>query len=123
MIPEFFAALEEEVHRQTAEGRTAILVGMHLCGNLSERAIELFQRIPLIKALILSPCCLPKLRRGVTDFDSFQRNEEEDLYVAWSRYLEEKMDENSHHTNLTVQRYFDKEMHSIKNAIITGVKC
>ena len=121
MIPEFFTELEKEVHRQAAEGRTAILVGMHLCGNLSERAIEVFQRIPLIKALILSPCCLPKLRRGIP-FDSFQRHEEEDLYVTWSRYLEEKMDENSQHTNLTVQRYFDKEVHSIKNAIITGVK-
>jgi hypothetical protein len=122
MIPEFLVALEQEVHRQTAGGRTAILVGMHLCGNLSERAIELFQRIPLIKALILSPCCLPKLRSGITDFDSFQKHEEEDMYIAWSRYLEEKMDENSQKANLTVERYFDKEMHSIKNAIITGVK-
>jgi hypothetical protein len=122
MIPEFLVALEQEVYRQTAGGRTAILVGMHLCGNLSERAIELFQRIPLIKALILSPCCLPKLRSGITDFDSFQKHEEEDMYIAWSRYLEEKMDENSQKGNLTVERYFDKEMHSIKNAIITGVK-
>jgi hypothetical protein len=32
------------------------------------------------------------------------------------------MDENSQKGNLTVERYFDKEMHSIKNAIITGVK-
>jgi len=59
-IPEFFAEVEQEVHRHTDEGRTAILVGMHLCGNLSERAIELFRRIPLIKALVLSPCCCTK---------------------------------------------------------------
>jgi hypothetical protein len=132
MIPEFFAELEQEVRRHTIEGRTAILVGMHLCGNLSERAIELFRRIPLIKALVLSPCCLPKLRKGVTVFDLFEKNIGEDPYFAWSRYLEERinedmtneetMNEESKGTNVAVRSYFDTYMHSIKNTIITAVK-
>jgi len=122
MIPEFFAELEQEVHRHSVEGRSAILVGMHLCGNLSERAIELFRRIPLIKALVLSPCCLPKLRKGVTAFDLFEKDRGEDPYFAWSRYLEERINEESKETNLTVRSYFDSYMHSIKNTIITAVK-
>eukprot|EP00553_Chaetoceros_curvisetus_P005936 CAMPEP_0204619680 /NCGR_PEP_ID=MMETSP0717-20131115/5971_1 /ASSEMBLY_ACC=CAM_ASM_000666 /TAXON_ID=230516 /ORGANISM="Chaetoceros curvisetus" /LENGTH=256 /DNA_ID=CAMNT_0051633717 /DNA_START=255 /DNA_END=1025 /DNA_ORIENTATION=+ len=62
MSEAFFDELEREVRRQTyQEGRTVLLIGMHLCGNLSERAIEFFQRIELIRAMVLSPCCLPKV--------------------------------------------------------------
>lgn len=40
-----------------------VLVGVHLCGDLSHRAIEIYERVPGVAALVLSPCCLPRRRR------------------------------------------------------------
>lgn len=47
-------------HRQRP---IVILVGMHLCGNLSYRAIEILHTIQFIDAIILCPCCLPKKKK------------------------------------------------------------
>ena len=57
----------------------AALVGMHLCGTLSTRAVEIYAALPAISALILVPCCLDKRadselkveakRRGVPPYD------------------------------------------------------
>ena len=110
--------LEREVHRQTTEeGRTAILVGMHLCGHLSERAIEMFERIPLIRAIILSPCCLPKVRS-----DAFEKclREHQEKYDAWAHYLKEAVQKSVDDTEQNVRLFHDSEIHSIKNAIIIG---
>jgi hypothetical protein len=38
-----------------------VAVGMHLCGSLSPRAIELFEQTDLLDGLILAPCCLHKI--------------------------------------------------------------
>eukprot|EP00471_Norrisiella_sphaerica_P011299 CAMPEP_0184496396 /NCGR_PEP_ID=MMETSP0113_2-20130426/33853_1 /TAXON_ID=91329 /ORGANISM="Norrisiella sphaerica, Strain BC52" /LENGTH=229 /DNA_ID=CAMNT_0026883003 /DNA_START=314 /DNA_END=1003 /DNA_ORIENTATION=+ len=43
--------------------RTAILIGIHLCGTLSSVAVQIFQKVPLLSSLILSPCCMPRRRR------------------------------------------------------------
>lgn len=37
-----------------------VVVGMHLCGPLSPRAVALFGELTAIDALILAPCCLDK---------------------------------------------------------------
>ena len=110
--------LEREVYRQTKEaGRTAILVGMHLCGHLSERAIDMFKRIPLIQAIILSPCCLPKVR---SDAFEVRLTEHEDSYVAWSHYLKEAVQKSVVDKGQNIRLYHDSEVHSIKNAVIIG---
>ena len=112
--------LEQEVHRQTTEeGRTAILVGMHLCGHLSERAIDLFDRISLIRAIILSPCCLPKARS--LSFETCL-TKHQDGYTAWSHYLKEMMEKTDDDIGRTVRLYNDTNIHSIKNAIIVGTR-
>lgn len=41
-----------------AKGRTLIL-GVHLCGALSIKAVELFNTSPRALGLVLKPCCLP----------------------------------------------------------------
>mmetsp|Transcript_29785 Transcript_29785/g.45152 ORF Transcript_29785/g.45152 Transcript_29785/m.45152 type:complete len:240 (-) Transcript_29785:11-730(-) len=46
-----------------------IMVGMHLCGNLSPRAVDLYELVPEIRHLILVPCCLHK----VHDFELKQQ--------------------------------------------------
>ena len=40
-------------------GLPCYLLGMHLCGELSLRAIAAFEAIAGARALILVPCCLP----------------------------------------------------------------
>ena len=118
----FFNEMEQEVRRQVEVGRTAILVGMHLCGNLSEKAIEFFKRIPLIKAMVLSPCCLPNLRKNKDSAFSRYLKDGEDSYVSWSTYLKD-LAQNSGKIDATpVRSYNDTDMHSIKNTIITAVR-
>eukprot|EP00966_Prymnesium_polylepis_P031289 727571-Prymnesium_polylepis.1 len=44
-----------------------MLLGVHLCGTLSLRCVELFNDCPAFGALALKPCCLPDIyfaRRG-----------------------------------------------------------
>lgn len=42
-----------------ADGAPVMLLGVHLCGVLSLRAVQLFNESPCIVALALKPCCLP----------------------------------------------------------------
>jgi hypothetical protein len=118
---EMLQELESIVHQQTKEGRTAILVGMHLCGVLSERAIEFFERIPDIKGIVLSPCCLP--RKHEQKLLSFQKTKGVDPYPEWATYLKERVEGYySSEGTSDVRMYYDTDMHTEKNAIITGVR-
>ena len=36
-----------------------LILGVHLCGTLSLRAVDLFNQHPQARLLILKPCCLP----------------------------------------------------------------
>jgi len=97
--------------------RVPILVGMHLCGHLSTRAIELFQHIPSIGALILCPCCLPSSKQR-------NRTEEvvgENLYEMWADSLMKQTTEMVDNV-ATVRIYKDLEMNSNKNCIIVAVR-
>merc|ERR1712025_1213078 len=40
-------------------GRPVAILGMHLCGQLSLRAIEAFDQLDSAMVVVLSPCCLP----------------------------------------------------------------
>lgn len=131
MSETLFAELQEIVSEQVARGRTPILVGMHLCGVLSERAVEFFERIPSIKGIVLSPCCLPKkhdqkkgktnFTKGKVDYEFLGSNEESGElynYFKWNHYLKEKMSRSTPH----VTSYTDDEMHTEKNAIVVGIR-
>ena len=39
----------------------AMLLGVHLCGTLSLRAVEMYNDAPCIMHMALKPCCLPRL--------------------------------------------------------------
>ncbi|KAL7430428.1 hypothetical protein ACHAXM_002189 [Skeletonema potamos] len=131
MSETLFAELQEIVSEQLDKGRTPILVGMHLCGVLSERAVEFFERIPSIKGIVLSPCCLPKMHeqkkgmtkftKGKVDYEFLGSNEESGElynYFKWSHYLKEKMSRSTPH----VTSFTDDEMHTEKNAIVVGIR-
>ena len=55
-------AAEDVVSSATARNETCVVVGVHLCGDLSRRAVQLWRRAGAA-ALVLSPCCLPRRRR------------------------------------------------------------
>ena len=40
--------------------RVQVLLGMHLCGDLSRRAIEIFDNRADIGAALVAPCCLQR---------------------------------------------------------------
>lgn len=131
MSETLFAELQEIVSEQLDLGRTPILVGMHLCGILSERAVEFFERIPSIKGIVLSPCCLPKKheqKKGITKFikgkvdEEFLGSNEEGgelyNYFKWSNYLKEMVSKSTPNVN----SFTDEEMHTEKNAVVVGLR-
>lgn len=119
MKQEMLVELAEIIYHQVhVKGRTAILVGMHLCGMLSEKAIEFFERIPEIKGVVLSPCCLPS-KFDLFHSTNFQKDKENDSYKGWCDHLEgmlAKCDVNY------LRQYVDEDMHTMKNRIIVCVR-
>ena len=66
-------------------GGKCLVVGVHLCGDLARRAVELWRRSGA-HALVLCPCCLPRRRRA----DAFgfhvadqARKMRVDAYALW----------------------------------------
>ena len=54
------AAADSAVAASADTPPSCVLVGVHLCGQLSPRAVELFAAAPALDALLLVPCCLDK---------------------------------------------------------------
>jgi hypothetical protein len=101
----------------------AVLVGMHLCGDLSIRAIEIFETLPQIKVIILSPCCFPKHDGGSRMEAEAMRHlegiKDETLkYAAWSQYL---LDSISKHCSTSYQTQ-DTNIMSTRNRVIVGCR-
>ena len=57
--------------------------GMHLCGPLSPRAVEIFAALPAAVGIILSPCCLPSKKLSSVASDSGS-TVPVDQYKHWS---------------------------------------
>ena len=53
---------ERIVRDLVARSDACVVVGVHLCGDLSRRAVELWDAAGAA-ALVLAPCCLPRRRR------------------------------------------------------------
>lgn len=47
--------------RDLGEDCHIVLVGMHLCGDLSRRLLQIYADRPHLDACMVSPCCLPRL--------------------------------------------------------------
>lgn len=130
-----FDEISDIVRGQTiTHGRSCILVGMHLCGTLSERAIDIFHRTPEVRGIVLSPCCLPK--RHELSMMSFEKsrpggeassaNPESHNYLRWANYLVERIagrySVGGGEGVADVRLYTDEEMHTEKNAIVVGLR-
>ena len=53
----------DAVAKAERDGGKCLVVGVHLCGDLARRAVELW-RATGAHALVLCPCCLPRRRRA-----------------------------------------------------------
>jgi hypothetical protein len=100
------------------EQHTVVVVGMHLCGLLSLRAIELTNALENAKAIFLSPCCLPRHRRNYKWYEGIEdvRNEET-KYGLWVQHVADQLLSKYH-----VKQWREEAMMSMKRAVVTGVK-
>lgn len=91
-----------------------LVVGMHLCGLLSEAAIAMFNGTAAARCLLLSPCCLPKatLSPVVARANKLRVNQ----YDYWSIHL--LMRVAAARRNLAR----DEAILSTRNAVIVAVK-
>ncbi len=104
--------------------RVVFLVGMHLCGHLSTRAIELFEKISQISALILSPCCLPRAKERIDVVKLTEGSglgHENIMYDHWAQHLKGMVEKVK---DINYCRSFkDCYMNTNKNYLIIGCRC
>jgi hypothetical protein len=73
-------------------GRRVIVMGMHLCGILALRAIDLIRQLPRVEALVLAPCCLPNAAHAEdTPPSVFEPREPHAQYTRWCDFLERRI--------------------------------
>jgi hypothetical protein len=100
----------------------AVLVGMHLCGDLSICAIEIFSKMPQFKAIVLSPCCFPKTGNCRMDPDSMTKltsvKDEHGKYAIWSDYLLKSL--SKHCTSCFSKQ--DANIISSRNTVLVGFR-
>jgi len=90
MSDHFVASLEYSVQQI---GRPTVLLGMHLCGNLSVRAIQAFEQIEAVSAVVLSPCCLPGKGSKESPPHLFFTKDAAEQYQLWAQHLEDLLRE------------------------------
>eukprot|EP00966_Prymnesium_polylepis_P091751 2123767-Prymnesium_polylepis.1 len=92
LADDFATALGAIVTEQQRAGRRTVVLGMHLCGLLSLRTIELFRDMDGVVALVLAPCCLPAARRARdTPPDVYAARDPAEQYARWCSFLELKL--------------------------------
>lgn len=116
----------ERVVRSVA--RPTVLLGMHLCGNLSIRAIDAFKRIQPIRAILLSPCCLPSKNDKQSPPHLFDTKDSAEQYQRWANHLERLLQEvllEGGGVDALADAVVSQSMHEIlspKNAVISALR-
>jgi predicted alpha/beta hydrolase family esterase len=84
-------------------GLPTVVLGMHLCGNLSIRAIQMLHATALVTDLVLSPCCLPNQRDASSSASWYASPLPDQQYARWVDHLrsciepyESRVERNSH---------------------------
>jgi hypothetical protein len=109
--------LASQPPREPGGRSIGILVGMHLCGFLSEKCIELFRTIERVRGIVLSPCCLPHQAHS---YIVHAANKAKcDQYNFWCLHLNGLVRAaGGRKTNLVR----DAQILSERNAVITAIK-
>ena len=103
-------------------GRRVVILGMHLCGQLSLRAINLLRSTPRVAALVLSPCCLPAAKDANGAPPSvYATREPAEQYERWCDYLEAKVADAAA-TCIECSREVETAMISQKNVVLSAVR-
>lgn len=114
----FMATLNDHLGDESS----VILVGMHLCGDLSIHAIDIFTKMPQFQAIVLSPCCFPKTGNCRMDSDSMTKlmsvKDEQGKYAVWSNYLLESL--SKHCTSCFSNQ--DENILSSRNTVLVGYR-
>jgi hypothetical protein len=97
LAPDFFSKLQQhltDVDRLTGAPLATkcpparvVMLAMHLCGQLSVRAIQVFLRTPAISDIILCPCCLPSQTDPTSPKALYKSRQAADQYLAWVNHL------------------------------------
>ena len=107
-------------------GRKVIVMGMHLCGRLSLRAIDLLQSSfqHKLTALVLAPCCLPNVRIAEdTPPNVFESKEQSIQYERWCAFLKQRMEQAAASAQcLECESDQEKGLVSEKNVLLTAVR-
>ncbi|KAL1529323.1 hypothetical protein AB1Y20_000277 [Prymnesium parvum] len=112
------ARLEAESSSEAPARRDVAMLGMHLCGELSLRAIDAFELCRSAAVLVLSPCCLPAKGSEHAPDDLFASNQQIDQYHSWSAHLETLLRGRGY----KVTRSVEKAMLSVKNVVLVATK-
>jgi hypothetical protein len=88
---DFFSRLRGHINRINLP---TIILGVHLCGRLSVTAIRLAHVSPLVRNIMIVPCCLPK-RRYAHDFPPGLVGSGQ--FQVWVAHLEMEMAEHGTH--------------------------
>lgn len=95
MAPGFPGELRRLVEGDGEKRRPVAVLGMHLCGLLSIRAVDLLREVPGLEALVLAPCCLPSARHAEdTPSAIYQGADEREKFCRWCDFLETRMRSN-----------------------------
>jgi len=91
--------------------RPSVITAVHCCRGAAETIIDIFNRVPTIRHMILMPCCIGSLNSGLLQFIKNEANRD----VAWVTKLSVMCDSAVH-----ISR--DNHVLSPKNYIITASK-
>lgn len=73
-----------ELNLRASDYKAVILIGIHLCGDLSEHFVNAFHDVPNAISMVLCPCCISKKK---TDLLEKARKESISNYTLWSQEL------------------------------------
>jgi hypothetical protein len=94
----------------------SVMLGVHLCGELSELFVSLYNKHENVMGMVLSPCCLPK--RNKTAAEKAKRLKVNN-YTYWSMHLHQMIAFSSQSTTELTR---DDDVLSEKNAYITAYR-
>jgi len=109
-------AVLQQANRPTA------LLGMHLCGFLSIRAVEAFAKLDCVRVVVLSPCCLPGKKEPGVPPELYESKDADEQYRRWAAYLEKCLQEATAGQKISVNSKIVRDILSPKNIVITATK-
>mmetsp|Transcript_90726 Transcript_90726/g.142466 ORF Transcript_90726/g.142466 Transcript_90726/m.142466 type:complete len:419 (-) Transcript_90726:87-1343(-) len=118
VMDDFFIANLECLLREAA--RPTALLGMHLCGKLSWRAIEAFQQIQSVHAVVLSPCCLPLKSDRDVPAHLYSTKDDGEQYNLWAVHLRDRLRDAVPNVSVSLKAVSD--ILSPKNIVICATK-